>query len=65
MKGAAVYQSGVLHCRTGSLEKIVKTGRLFKILHCRTGSLEMARFLELSLEPLHCRTGSLETYNQG
>ena len=60
MGGVQLIGIGVVHCRTGSLEKYeieVKTDRQ---VHCRTGSLEKYEIEVKTDRQVHCRTGSLE-----
>ena len=58
-----------IHCRTGSLERILKNRQQQQQIHCRTGSLESGDgsvdgpLSDGSVDgplSIHCRTGSLE-----
>ena len=49
-----------VHCRTGSLEKLMAVSCLASLVHCRTGSLEKRNDLNDLAGTVHCRTGSLE-----
>ncbi len=48
------------HCRIGSLETSMITGKLRSTDHCRIGSLEIGEQAILNKEIDHCRIGSLE-----
>ena len=49
-----------VHCRTGSLEKLITISKRSFSVHCRTGSLEIPCRACLDCRAVHCRTGSLE-----
>ncbi|EEZ00717.1 hypothetical protein VOA_000784 [Vibrio sp. RC586] len=51
----------IVHCRTGSLEKLTPLILHLSDVHCRTGSLEIYDYNSWIVRQVHCRTGSLET----
>ncbi len=60
MKDLPLAQQQQVHCRTGSLEIMLRAGFLNTSVHCRTGSLEIPARPGAGLLIVHCRTGSLE-----
>ena len=58
-----LYLIFAVHCRTGSLEKVMTVFTTTKIVHCRTGSLEIREYHGDRPCAVHCRTGSLEMMN--
>ncbi len=62
MKKPTNKQQLQLHCRIGSLEKIVLIFNFTGFLHCRIGSLEIAGAIHIAEIKLHCRIGSLEIF---
>ena len=60
MLPADAYEIGKIHCRTGSLERMIKADTMKVLIHCRTGSLENSQLSAVLRCPIHCRTGSLE-----
>ncbi|MGW9998529.1 hypothetical protein ACUXI4_001758 [Pantoea piersonii] len=49
-----------VHCRAGSLEKILNYEEGYREVHCRTGSLVTERESAGEGREVHCRTGSLK-----
>ena len=49
-----------VHCRIGSLEKVLGVSFSGSIVHCRIGSLEIYFHKGTVRITVHCRIGSLE-----
>ena len=58
------FSALLVHCRTGSSEKISKMVDERHQVHCRTGSSETEAIAFALSNLVHCRTGSSEMYNE-
>ena len=63
MAGTGQTKQDNVHCRIGSLEKVLLERKQTTRVHCRIGSLETQNLKSRHQALVHCRIGSLE--NQG
>ena len=54
------FRSGIVNCRIGSLEIMLKLLTLLRIVNCRIGSLENDAISGAVAVQVNCRIGSLE-----